>query len=169
MKPQDCLVLLKVITMRRESWLGKNIASSLGLSQTEVSVSLERSKFAGLMDDSKRRVNAGAFLGLLVHGIKFVFPVKLGGLVRGVPTAWSAAPLCDLVSSNEAVVWPHEEGHIRGQAIEPLYASVPGASLQDRDLHELLALVDALRVGRLREIELASKILKKRFEAYALD
>ena len=37
------------------------------------------------------------------------------------------------------------------------------AALKDKKLHELLALVDALRVGRARERELAIIELKKRF------
>ena len=44
----------------------------------------------------------------------------------------------------------------------PLYPSVPEAALKDEKLHELLALVDALRVGRAREKELAIRELKKR-------
>lgn len=161
-------MLLKLIAMGQVSWMGKDVANSLGCSQTEVSMSLERSKFAGLLDASKKRVNTGAFHGFLVHGVRYVFPVKLGGLVRGIPTAWSASPLREMVNSVDAVVWPYEDGQVRGQGIVPLYASAPEAALRDRNLHELLALVDALRVGRLREIELATKILKERFDAYAL-
>ena len=42
----------------------------------------------------------------------------------------------------------------------PLYNSVPEASLKDEKLHELLALIDALRVGRARERAIVE--LKKR-------
>jgi hypothetical protein len=45
----------------------------------------------------------------------------------------------------------------------PLYPSVPEVALKDHALHILLALVDALRVGRAREKELAAKELKNRF------
>lgn len=44
-------------------------------------------------------------------------------------------------------VWPYAEGNIRGQEIEPLYPSVPKAVKKDPALHELLALVDGIRVG----------------------
>jgi hypothetical protein len=46
----------------------------------------------------------------------------------------------------------------------PLYSSVPEAALRDTKLHELLALTDALRVGRAREREIAIFELNKRFE-----
>jgi len=44
----------------------------------------------------------------------------------------------------------------------PLYPSVPEAANKDEKLYELLALADALRVGRAREKELAIVELKKR-------
>jgi hypothetical protein len=168
MKPQDCLVLLKIITMGSGSWMAKDLAREVGLSPTEVSMSLDRSRYANLIDDAKKRVNTGVFLDFLVHGLKVVFPVQRGGIVRGMPTAWSAPPLSELVASSEAVVWPHEEGSVRGEGVEPLYPSVPMAAMGSKPLHKLLALVDALRVGRVRERELAAKILKQRFDAYAL-
>ena len=45
----------------------------------------------------------------------------------------------------------------------PLYPTVPEAALRDEKLYELLALVDALRVGRVREREIAITALKNRF------
>ena len=39
----------------------------------------------------------------------------------------------------------------RGQSIEPLYPSVPETVLKDEKLYELLAITDAIRVGRTRE------------------
>ena len=36
------------------------------------------------------------------------------------------------------------------------------ASLKDKELYELLTLVDAIRVGRIREKEIAKKELEKR-------
>ena len=41
--------------------------------------------------------------------------------------------------------------------LEPLYASVPGAARRNPALYDLLALVDALRIGRARERNLAEK------------
>ena len=51
---------------------------------------------------------------------------------------------------------------IRGQGIAPLYESVPLAAAKDQQLYELLALVDALRVGRARERALAIGELESR-------
>ncbi len=57
---------------------------------------------------------------------------------------------------------PYSKGTVRGHSILPLYPSVPEAALKDKQLYELLALTDALRVGRAREKELAIMELMKR-------
>jgi len=94
--------------------------------------------------------------------LKYVYPQHPGALVRGVPTAYSAPPLSELVMSNEAVVWPYADGTVRGQAIIPLHPSVPKACMADPTLYELLALADALRIGRTREKTQGIEELRKR-------
>ena len=167
MKSQDCLVLLKIVDLGAGHWMAKDLAASIGLSPTEVSMSLERSRYAKLLDDAKRRVNTNAFLDFLVHGLRVVFPVHPGGVVRGIPTAWSAKPLSDTFKNASPVVWPSENGKVRGESVEPLFPCVTKAVANSASLHELLALTDALRIGRAREIALAAKILKERFDVYA--
>ena len=83
-------------------------------------------------------------------------------MVRGIPTAHSALPLNKEIQSNESYVWSYAEGKVRGQSIEPLHKSVPVASLKDKKLYELLALTDALRVGKVREKNIAMEELEKR-------
>lgn len=165
MRPQDIAVLLKIIALGGQPWQGKQLAESLFISPSEVSESLQRSQFAGLLDVGKKGVHRQAFFDFLIHGFRFVFPVRPGHLTRGIPTAHSAEPLASLVKSVEPVVWPFAEGTVRGQAVEPIYPNVVLAASKDPLLHELLALVDALRIGRARERELALKALKTKFFA----
>jgi hypothetical protein len=167
LKPQDVLVLLKMAASKDRSWRLIDLAQELGLSLSEVSMALERSKRARLLDSSKKKINLPALLEFVLHGLKYVYPAEPGALCRGVPTAHSAPPLSkEIVSNdNDQYVWPSGDGKVRGQAIEPLYASVPQAATRDPALHELLALVDALRVGRARERQLASEELKRRLHA----
>lgn len=167
MKPQDCLILLKVVDYELHAWMAKDQALSVELSQGEVSMSLERSRYARLIDDSKRRVNTKAFLDFLVYGLRVVFAVQPGGIVRGIPTAWSAPPLQGTFPDANPVVWPRETGKLRGGSIEPLFPSVTIAAANSATLRETLALVDALRIGRTREVNLAKDILQRRFAAYA--
>lgn len=98
----------------------------------------------------------------IVYGIRYVFPEHPGAMVRGIPTSHSAPPLNKLFSENDAYVWPSAKGTVRGQAINPLYPSVLIATEKDEKLYELLTLIDAVRVGKAREKELATKELEKR-------
>jgi len=163
-KPQDILVLLKLCLWRDREWRHVDLAVELGLSQTEVSFALERCRVSGLLDDAKKRVIRSALLEFLAHGLKYIYPVEPGALCRGMPTAHSAPPLSKRIVSDEhdQYVWPYVDGTMRGQAIVPLYESVPFAAGKDPQLHELLAMVDALRVGRARERAIAADELEKR-------
>ncbi len=164
MRPQDVAVLLKVIIAGKGPWLGRDLAQALHLSAAEVSYSLRRSAIAGLYDPVQRKVSRRALLDFLRSGLPYVFPQRPGSIVRGVPTAHSAPPLALQISGVEPYVWPSAKGTVRGQAIEPLYSGAIDAALEDEDLHQLLALVDALRVGRVRERELAMQELRKKLK-----
>ena len=162
MRPHDMVILLKIAAKGKQPWLMKDLAIELKISGSEVSESLNRSAQAGLISPDKKRLMYSAILDFLEHGLKYVYPQHPGALVRGLPTAWSAPPLSHEIMSEEQVVWPFSEGQVRGQAIEPLHPSVPLACQEDKQLYELLALTDALRMGRARERNLAIKELKKR-------
>lgn len=162
LKPQDVLLLLKIASDNNPSWNQKPMAEALGLSQSEVSEAVARCKYAGLLAPDGKTVMKFALMEFLQYGLRYVFPQKPGAVVRGVPTSHSAYPLKDIINSVEDYVWPYGKGEVRGQSIMPLYPSVPEAVQKDEKLHELLALVDALRVGRAREREFAIKELKYR-------
>jgi hypothetical protein len=163
MRPLDIVVLLKLVALDGQPWKVMEIARQLHISQSEISESLNRNRIAGLLDDSKKHVFTESFLEFMIHGLKYVFPQKPGPIVRGMPTAHSAPPLsASIHSGDEVFVWPYEEGSVRGEAIEPLYNKVPKAAMEDSKLYELLALVDAIRVGRSREHNLAVSEIKKR-------
>jgi predicted transcriptional regulator len=164
MRPHDIVVLLKVATKGTKPWLVKDIAFDLGISQSEVSESLHRSVQAGFISESKRLLMKGALLDFLKYGLKYVYPQRPGAIVRGIPTSHSAPPLNKEIVSDEQYVWPYAEGTMRGQSIEPLHKSVPKACLKDKKLYELLALADALRVGKARERSFAMEELDKRIK-----
>jgi hypothetical protein len=162
MKPQDIVILLKIIALNSDSWQQKPLALSLKMSQSEISQSVARSQYAGLLSGNGKQVMRNALMDFLQHGIAFVFPQKPGAVVRGMPTAHSALPLNTRIVSDEHYVWPAASGNVRGHGIVPLYPSVPDAAKQDALLYELLALVDALRVGKAREKQIALEELKRR-------
>jgi len=162
MKPQDIVVLLKLVNEENRSWNQISLAKSLFMSQSEISESLSRSKYARLLFEKGKRVVRKSFLDLLQYGVPYIYPQQPGAVVRGIPTAHSASPLVDHIQSNEHYVWPSAKGSMRGHSIQPLFGPVVQVVELDPQLYELLALVDALRVGRAREKNLAIELLKQR-------
>lgn len=162
MRPHDIVVLLKIAAMGSQSWYMKDLSQELGISASEVSESINRSFIAGLISADKKQLMKHAVLDFLEHGLRYVYPQRPGSMVRGLETAHSAPPLSNHIQSNEPYVWPYANGEVRGQAIEPLHPKVPEASQKDQNLYELLALCDALRVGRARERKIAIEELRRR-------
>lgn len=165
MRPQDIVVLLKIISIRNDNWRNFDLASELQISPSEVSEALNRCKIARLIDNKKRKVHLNSFKEFLIYGLKYVFPAVPGPLVKGIPTAHSAFPISkSIASGSDVYVWQYIKGTHRGQAIEPLYKTIPDAVQEDPLLYELLVIVDTIRVGRAREIKIAIKELEKRLQ-----
>lgn len=165
MRPQDIAVLLKIIALKHDDWYNSDLALSLKISPSEISEVLNRCKIAGLIDSKKRKVNINSFMEFLVYGLKYVFPIEPGAIVKGIPTAHSASPINEHISSGTDVyVWSYAKGTHRGQAIEPLFKSIPEIVLEDKLFYELLTIIDTIRVGRVREIKIAKEELEKRLK-----
>lgn len=185
MKSQDIVILLKLASLqdqeatshlesadlssgREDPYSVRGLGASLGISKTEVSASLNRSLASGLAvkdrDLGRAKPNRRSLHAFITSGLKFVFPAKPGALTRGTPTAFHAPMLEGLLMSGGSLlyVWPHAGGSVQGQSVQPLFRSVPDAVQKDQHLYEYLALVDAIRLGRQREANLATERLKER-------
>ena len=166
LKPQDIVILLKLVTLGGRPWSYNGLAHELSMSPSETHSGIKRAAAARLFDEGRHVPLLKALEEFLVHGVKYAFPPERGPMTRGVPTSYAAPPLKEQIvqSADPPPVWPDPEGTVRGYEFSPLYKSVPRAAARDRDLYELLALVDAIREGRARERELAVKELKARLE-----
>lgn len=166
LKPQDIVVLLKLVALESEPWSYASLAKQVGMSTSEVHACIKRSIVAQLAVKQESAVtpNYRNLLEFLVHGVRYVFPAVRGEMTRGITTAYAAEPLVKHFagSSEPPPIWPDSEGDTRGITLLPLYKSVPVAVKQDNKLYELLALVDAIRVGRARERQLAISELTAR-------
>jgi hypothetical protein len=165
MRPQDIAVLLKII-ISDSNWMSKAIAEDLFLSPSEISYSLQRSALAGLLDSSKRKVMRRTFLEFIQYGLPRVFPAMRGPIAIGIPTAFSSPVMSSYFMTNqlnEMVVWPYAEGAVRGETISPLYPNAVQAALKDQTLYELLSLADVMRMGKIREKEIALRLLEEKF------
>ena len=161
MSPLDVVVLVK-LALSDSALSQVSLARELVLSQSEISKSMSRSRYAGLLFDKDNQVMRQGLFDFIQYGVRYAFPQQPGPIVRGVATAHSARPLSDHIQSDEPYVWPSSYGEVRGHSIAPLYPKVVDAAAKDPQLHEVLALIDALRVGRARERNIAVDELKKR-------
>jgi hypothetical protein len=163
MRPQDIVVLLKIIAINNNQWKNLDIAYALKISQSEVSEVLNRCKIAKLINKDKRVVHLNALSEFLIYGLKYVFPAEPGAIAKGIPTAHSASPIKERIrSGSESYVWPHQKGYARGMTIVPLYKTIPEAAVEDPEFYKLIALVDTLRIGKAREVQMAIDELNRR-------
>ncbi|MFG6431888.1 hypothetical protein [Roseateles sp. LYH14W] len=167
LKPQDVVVVAKIaIAEARSALTFAGLGAELFMSASEVHAAVQRATTSTLLgrEYGELTVNRTALTELLVHGIRYIFPAVFGPIARGIPTSIFTPPLAQFFDHGREslpVIWPHSAGEIRGMALCPLYPSVPLASLRDPRLHQMLALVDALRAGAARERELAEAHLPK--------
>ena len=161
MRPQDVAILLKIVSMSLQNWQLVGLSNSLRISISEISESLNRSRLAGLVDYNKKIVNRQSLLEFLEHGVRYVFPQQLGSMVRGIPTAHSHPDMKKHFISEMNFVWPDNKGEAMGLMIEPFYKKQAEAVKEDQKFYKLLALVDVIRVGKIREIKYAVNELKK--------
>lgn len=166
LKPLDLLVALKLWVGRNQAWTYPLLARSLGIGVSEAHGAVKRAVAAGLLPTGGLgfRPRAESLRAFLVHGAMYSFPALRGDLARGIPTAHAAPPLKGLLAdaSEPPPVCPHPNGTARGPSLAPLCPSAPGAALEDPASYELLALFDALRTGRAREREMATRLLEER-------
>jgi DNA-binding Lrp family transcriptional regulator len=169
LKPQDIVVVLKLLGYPSGRPPISIVASALGLSPSEVHGAIQRLRSSKLLHGPALRdkPNISGLVEFLVHGLKYTFPAEHGEVTRGIPTSYAAAPLKSKIAASNDLppVWPWHEGDTRGAGLEPLYKSVPHAALRDPALYQLLALVDAIRDGRARERNLAERHLVHRLRS----
>lgn len=169
LRPLDIAVLLKLTLPGAAEMSFQNLASDLHLAGSEVHGSIKRARLSGLLQhEGSKRVNRSAFIELLEHGFRYVYPSVRGELTRGLPTSFAAEPLRSVIRENstEIPVWPSPSGNVRGYSLQPLYKHAVEASLKDPMLYELLSLADALRDGRTRERKLAIELIGKRMQIH---
>lgn len=160
LRPQDLAVATVLALPDMGAWTYASLAVRLELSVSEAHAAVKRAGMAGLVRG--RAVDHRALLEFLEHGARYAFYANRGAPTRGVPTGVLAPPLNALLSATEGPVWPSADGTSRGYALAPLYRTAPAAAQRDAGVHEVLALIDALREGGVRERELAMRELRRR-------
>jgi hypothetical protein len=144
-----------------------DLGADLGISASTAFSAVQRLQFSGLLRPASRKVNWLALREFLAYGLRYAFPVRPGAEARGIPTSHAAPPLADHMLADDVLVWPAEGGTAVGKAISPLYPPATELPRRCPSLYELLALADALRVGRARERRLALEAFDARLGSAA--
>lgn len=97
---------------------------------------------------------------VLVHAIRYFMPATLGLPHAGMATAHAGPDLAPRIRASEPYVWPTPEGDVYGPTVEPLDPCVPPLALRFPSFYRVMALIDACRVGRVRERALADEMLR---------
>jgi hypothetical protein len=159
LKPLDFVLAAKIAVNRDQVFLLAELAAEFQVSLSTIHGSLVRAEASRLVSRSAGSIRAmrPAIKDFAIYGLRYAFPGLMGSSARGVPTAVGAPVLAGHFEKTDALVpvWPHPEGSVWGLELVPLHPSIPSASLRDKSLYDMLALVDAIRVGAAREREIA--------------
>lgn len=162
--PTDLLVAMKLAAHEGEAASVRRLEDELGLSKSAVANSLRRLARLGLVrveGRAQRRVNKLLLRDCLEHAARWIAPAEVGEFVLGLPTAHSAGALAEkLRGDDDPVVMPLAQGPVRGRAVTLLHPLAPAAAAKDPKLYHLLAVVDALRMGRARDRKVAAEELR---------
>lgn len=172
LKGQDIALVMKIMVSQQ---LGRPLeyavlAYELYISQSEVSkgmLRLEKAKIISRYPDKGLEVHKHALFEMLVHGLKYFMTAELNIEQRGTLTAYSAPCIKQEIVSQHAYVWPYINGQDKGISLTPLYKTLPKAldRFPDKSFHELMSLLDLMRLGGSREIKIASEMLEKKIWA----
>jgi hypothetical protein len=86
-RPQDIVILLKIITLKDKAWQYRDLSSSLFISISEISESLNRSAIGGLYGGNTKSIKRNALMEFIQYGLSYVFPQIPGALVTGIDTS----------------------------------------------------------------------------------
>jgi hypothetical protein len=170
LKPQDVFVACQIALLGEEPFTHANLADRLHLSTSTVFDALGRLRQAKLTVGTAyqpARLIRPKLCEFLVHAVPTIYFPKKIEVVRGIPTSVFSPLFRDRFTSdlNVALVWPYSKGKEQGEGLLPIYPTVPIACSQDQDLYQLMAAIDVLRVGKVREREAAVSYLEDLLEA----
>lgn len=169
LKPQDIVVLMKILSKGVQPWAQGTLAVELGMSASEVNAGIKRLLQASLVRKQGKNIRPvkAAIEEFLVHGLRYIFPIERGEPTRGLLAAHAAdAFKSELAVEEPPPVWPDAEGQAKGYTVKPLYKCVPFAVKQDQKLYDYLAIVDVLRSNSARDRRVAKNMLQQKLSAY---
>lgn len=162
LRPFDVAVAMRLLLVPEDRY--EPLAAALATSTSAVHRAVARLQHAGLCGSGTRTVNQAAFREFLIFGVRYAFPPVHGPERSGMATAGAHPEISALLGDDRMrpLVWPMEGGSARGETLVPLFNGVTKVAVRDPRLHELLACVDALRVGNATQRQRVAELLTAR-------
>jgi len=173
LKAHDTAVALKygcLAMQKQKRGFGERVsvrflADSLGISPGEISKSNRRLIKAKLIapgiDANEYDTVTRNMREWLCFGIQYSILVEAQGLGSGLVTSWSNPRIkSEFIPREVPHVWIFPGGDTYGEGISPLYPKAPAASYEDENMHHILSLIDAIRLGKPRELDIARKLIE---------
>ena len=158
----------------------RGLAESINISKSETSECIKRLHKVGLLSFKNQKigeklelssltwkVNKKSLFKLIVNSFEFFFQTEPKSIDLGIPTVFSNEILKKHLaySSPLPFIWPMPGyNSVSGVSIDPLYKSVPHASMNDKYLYEIFSLIDVFRIGSPREKRIAQTLLEEDFD-----
>lgn len=166
LKAQDTLLALKYWSLRQGGQQSgvRAIADAIGISAGEVSKGTKRLIASRLVVERDKNLfaEAGALLEWLCYGVRYAYPQEPAGYGRGMATSWNCPLLeSEMVPPVPPLVWLTPGGEVEGALIKPIHESVPFAASHDARLYQALSMLEAIRVGKPRELAIARDLLTR--------
>jgi DNA-binding Lrp family transcriptional regulator len=158
----DIVVALRLAESPRADF--RALADDLALSVSTAHAAVRRLMIAGLVRSTATgvgAVNRHALIEFLEHGVRYAFPAVAGAPTRGVPTAHAGPVFADVMDAADALVWEDPQGAVQGRALAPLIPRAGQLAKRAPVTYALLTAVDALRIGRARERDLARRYIRE--------
>lgn len=155
--PQDVLPLMLLLKRDDEGKLNqKLLAQQMGWAPSAVHRSLGRLTQSQLWSSSRQQVRKRSAEEFLRYGLRYSFPPVEKGLARG----FIVGKLPNVFLPATPYVWASDNFSDLGTSIEPLDKGFLFIAERDPVLTEWLQIVEVFRLGRIRELNMAIKILR---------
>ncbi|MCB9550802.1 MAG: winged helix-turn-helix domain-containing protein [Myxococcales bacterium] len=170
LKPFDIVLLVALIGLDEKARVTfADIAGELGSNQPTVHRATGRLTTAGLLHRHRHgslgphdySVDHRAMFEVLTYAVRYFMPVQLLAPARGLATAHAGPDLKDAIRASSPYVWPYLDGVEVDPSVDPLDPCVPHVAARHATFYRIMSLVEACRVGRIRERKLAEDMLRR--------
>lgn len=132
LKPQDVMIVLKIVAMHQREWKYSEAALELYMSPSEVHAGVKRLKKCcllnemtmgfGTVETKLHLPDIANIKEFLQHGLRYVFPSVVTEPVSGLPTSYGVVHLFfeGYTSKMSYIpVWEHNVGDYMGVGVKP--------------------------------------------------